>query len=236
MATTSVILDELRSLGTPGYKKTVMSHGVREPCFGVKIEDMKKIVKRVGKDYRLALELYDTGVFDAMYLAGLITEDSRMTKRDLERWLSEAYCPWLSEYIVPWVAAESGRGWKLGLKWIESKKESVAAAGWATLTSVASVTPDSDLDLDKYKQLLDHVASTIHQQPNRVRYVMNGFVIGVASYIKPLIKLAVQTAGRIGEVSVEMNGKACKLPYAPDYIKRVEARGSLGKKRKSAKC
>jgi len=34
----------------------------REPCFGEKVEELKKIQKRIRKDYRLALDLYDTGV------------------------------------------------------------------------------------------------------------------------------------------------------------------------------
>ena len=29
---------------------------------------------------------------------------------------------------------------------------------------------------------------------------------------------------------------ACKIPFAPDYIRKVAARGAIGKKRKTAKC
>lgn len=43
-------------------KKGLRNHGVREPFFGVKIGDMKKIQKRIKKDYQLALDLYDTGL------------------------------------------------------------------------------------------------------------------------------------------------------------------------------
>ena len=50
---------------------------------------LKKIQKRVKKDYRLALDLYDTGIYDAMYLAGLIADDAKMTKKDLERWVNK---------------------------------------------------------------------------------------------------------------------------------------------------
>ena len=67
------IISELKSLGSENYKKLLMTnHGVKEPCFGVKIGDMKGVQKRVKKDYQLALDLYDTGNYDAMYLAGLI--------------------------------------------------------------------------------------------------------------------------------------------------------------------
>ena len=71
----------------------MFNHGVKEPIFGVKIEDMKKIQKRIKKDYQLALDLYDTGIYDAMYLAGLIADDAKMTKKDLQHWVDKATYP-----------------------------------------------------------------------------------------------------------------------------------------------
>src|ERR1700694_5350471 len=123
------IVAELTELGNAQTKKTWMTHGAQEPCLGVKVEDMKKIQKRVKMDYQLALDLYDTGISDAMYLAGLIADDAQMTRKDLERWAEQAYWYMLSEYTVAWVAAGSNHGRELALKWIESKKENVAAAG-----------------------------------------------------------------------------------------------------------
>lgn len=230
------IIRELKSHGDDGYKKIMISHGVKEPFFGVKIEYLKKIQKRIKKDHQLALDLYDTGISDAMYLAGLIADDAKMSKRDLQRWVEKAYCPLHSEYTVPWVAAETAYGHELALKWIESKKEGVAAAGWATLGGLTTIKDDADLDLAELKQLLGRVEKTIHQQPNRVKYVMNGFVIAVGSYVKPFTDLAVKTSERIGEVKVDMGGTACKVPYAPDYIQKVRQRGRIGVKRKSARC
>lgn len=234
--TAKQIVEELKPLGRESYKKVLLNHGVREPFFGVKIADLKKIQKRVKKNHQLALELYDTGIYDAMYLAGLIADDSKMTKKDLQRWVEKAHCAMLSEYTVPWVAAESQHGRELALEWIESTKEGVAAAGWATLGGLVAIKDDADLDLAELKQLLARVQKTIHEQPNRVRYVMNGFVIAVGTYVKALTELALQTATKIGQVSVNMGGTACKLPAAPEYIQKVQRRGAIGKKRKTVKC
>ncbi len=33
-----------------------------------------------------------------------------------------------------------------------------------------------------------------------------------------------------------MGETACQVPYAPEAIRKVEQRGAIGKKRKSAKC
>jgi hypothetical protein len=65
---------------------------------------------------------------------------------------------------------------------------------------------------------------------------MNGFVIAVGTYVEPLTAFALEVGAKIGRVSVDMGGTACKVPFAPDYIKKVQQRGSIGKKRKTAKC
>ncbi len=41
---------------------------------------------------------------------------------------------------------------------------------------------------------------------------------------------------RIGKVSVDMGDTACSVPYSPDYIRKAQLKGIIGKKRKSAKC
>lgn len=230
------ILAELKPLGADSYKKILHNHGVPEPLFGVKVEHLKKIHKRIKMDYRLALDLYDTGVYDAMYLAGLIADDDKMTKKDLNHWAEEATCPTISEYTVAWVAAEGKHGREMALEWIESKKERVASSGWTTLSCLAALKEDGELDLSEFKKHLLRVRKTIHQQPNRVRHVMNGFVIAVGSYIEELTATATKTAAQIGPVTVDMGDTACKVPDAIEYIQKVQKRGSIGKKRKTVKC
>ena len=234
--TAKVILEEIKPLGSDSYKRVMFNHGVKEPFFGVKISELQKIVRRIKKDYQLALDLYDTGNYDAMYLAGLIADDARMTKADLRRWVAKAYCPGLCGATVPWVAAGSAHGWELGLEWIDSKTTLVAVTGWATLASLVSIKHDSQLDLLKLKQLVQRVEKTIHEAPDLVRYQMNGFVIAVGSYVQPLTDTAIQTAERIGPVMADMGNNSCKVPFAPDYIRKVQQRGTIGKKRKTAKC
>jgi 3-methyladenine DNA glycosylase AlkD len=230
------IVEQLKPLGLDSYKKVLLNHGIPEPVLGVKIEELKKYQKRIKKDYQLALDLYDTGIYDAMYLAGLIADEHKMTKKDLHSWLKKATCGALCEYTVAWVAAESKHGHELGLEWIESKKELVATAGWGTLSSLVAITDNTQLDLPELQRLLLRVQKQIHQQPNRVRYVMNGYVIAVGSYVPDLTDTALRIATEIGTVEVNMNGTACKVPNAHEYIQKVQQRGTIGKKRKSAKC
>ena len=234
--TAAEIMEQLKPLGSESYKKVMRNHGIPEPFFGVKIAELKKFQKRIKKDYQLALDLYKTGNYDARYLAGLIADDAKMTRKDLRGWLADANCAALCEYTIPWVAAGSLYGYDLALEWIGSKDELTATAGWATLSSLVATKDDDELDFAELKRLLARVQKTIHQQPNWVRYAMNGFVIAISGYVKALSEQGLKTANAIGTVNVHMGGTACKVPYAPDYIEKVRQRGTVGKKRMSAKC
>ena len=234
--TVKEILAELKPLGSDSYKKVMLNHGVKEPFFGVKISELQQFQKRIKKDYQLALDLYDTGNYDAMYLAGLIADDARMTKKNLQRWIANATHSPLASFTVPWVAAGSPHGWEIALEWIESKKALIAEAGWATLRSLVSIKDDSELDLAVLKQLMERVRKNIHQAPNDVRSAMNSFVIAVGSYVQPLTDTAIETAEKIGPVTVDMGNTSCQVPFAPDSIRKVQKRGAIGKKRKTAKC
>ena len=230
------VLKQLEDFGDANTKKTLMKHGAKEPFFGVKVGDLKKILKKTKKNHELSLELYETGNSDAMYLAGLMADEKQITKEQLEGWVDKAYWYYLSEFAVPWVASETDFGFELGLKWIKSKEERIAAAGWATLSSYSGVNEDENLDIKAYSKLLDTVGKDIHKADNRVRHVMNGFVIAVGTYIEALTEKSQEIAEKIGKVSVEMGGTACKVPLATDYIQKIIDKGRVGKKRKTARC
>ncbi|MFN8441302.1 MAG: DNA alkylation repair protein [Caldilineaceae bacterium] len=234
--TAQQILDEIKPLGSDSYKRVIFNHGVKEPCYGVKISDLQKIVKRIKKDYQLALDLYDTGIYDAMYLAGLIADDEKMTRQNLEHWVENAYCQGLAGSTVAWVASGSLHGWEVGQEWINSDRQLTAVAGWATLGSLVSIRDDAKLDLDALNRLLQRVKTEIQQSPDLVRYQMNSFVIALGSYVIPLTDTAIQTAQEIGPVMANLGNNDCQVPFAPDYILKVQNRGTIGKKRKTAKC
>lgn len=230
------IMSKLEELGSEQTKKIYLNHGVKEPFFGVKIGDLKKLVKDVKKDHELALALYDTGNHDAMYLAGLSVNPKVMTKETLQDWVKKAYWYMPAEYTVAGVASESNYALELAREWMDSEKEMVAVSGWNTYTNYISITPDEKLDLEEIRSLLHQVETTIHEERNRVRYVMNTFVIGAAAYVSSLQEEALNVAEKIGKVHVNVGNTACKVPLATQYINKIVQKDKIGIKKKTAIC
>jgi 3-methyladenine DNA glycosylase AlkD len=238
MTTVDDIMEVLAEYGSPSIKKVLMNHGAQEPFFGVKIGDMKKILKtiQIKKDHQLSLGLYATGNSDAMYLAMLIADEKKISKDDLRLWVSQAYWYMLSEYAVAWIAAESPFGEELGLEWIDSPEAHIQAAGWCTLANWLALRSNSELDIALYEGLLDRVGKGLQASANRVKYTMNNFIIALGSQVPELTAKCLAVADRIGKVEVEMGGTACKVPQVAEYIAKIESMGRIGKKKKMARC
>lgn len=235
--TTKEVLAEIKKAGNEQTKKTLLKHGAKEPFYGVKIEDLKKIQKKIKENQQqVAMELFDSGIGDAQYLAGLMADGSKMNKKELETWAENANWQMISEYSVAWVACENENAFAIALKWIDSKKTTIATTGWNTISSIMATWPDEKIDIAAVRKLLKRVEKEISDAPNRVKYCMNSFVIAVGSFVKDLNKEAIETGKKIGDVEVDMNGTYCKVPFAPAYIKKVMEKGHLGKKKKTAKC
>ena len=230
------VMARLEELGSDQTKKTFLRHGANEPLFGVKVGDLKKLVKEVKKDQVLVHELFHTGNSDAMYLAGLCVKPSELSKKQLHGWVQKANWYMISEYTVAGAAAESPFAHELALEWIDSEVEMIAACGWSTYANYLTITPDEQLDLPEIKRLIKRIENTIHDEKNRVRYTMNGFIIAAGSTVNPLTEEALLAAEKIGKVHVDVGQTACKVPLAKEYIKKIAERGKLGAKKKTCIC
>lgn len=230
------VMMELESLGTEQTRKIYRNHGITGELFGVKISDLKVLRKEVKKDQALALALFETKNYDAMYLAGLAVNPKEMTQAKLEHWMALTGSKLVAEYIIPPVAAMSPHALPLIKKWLASDDEIMKSCGYATLSHYISITPDEALDLKWLSDVLDDIAKNIHSQQNRVRHCMNGLVIAIGTYVEPLNAKAMDVAEVIGKVSVNMGATSCKVPLATAYIEKVTTAGRVGKKRKSCRC
>jgi 3-methyladenine DNA glycosylase AlkD len=237
MNTAAEVLAELKKKGSAQTLRIFARHGTpAKNMYGVKVGDMKVILKKIRGNQQLAMDLYATGNGDAQYLAGLAADGAKMSKKELETWAKTASWQMVSEYSVPWVASENPAGRELAMKWIKGKDPHLAAIGWATYASILSTHADETLDLAEIEGLLDSAVKNVHSASPRVAYTMNNFVIVTGCYVKPLLAKAKAAAKKIGPVEIDMGDTSCKVPFAADYIAKAEKMGRIGKKRADVRC
>lgn len=230
------VMNQLQALGSERTKKLYMGNGAKEPVFGVSISAMKPLFKQLRFNQSMAEQLYATGNYDAMYLAGMIAEPDKMTEEDFERWIAEAYFYMISDYIVAVTLAETRIAFSVSDRWIDSGKELVMSAGWSCYEWLLGTRKDNEFDREHLLELLIRAGQTIHSQPDRTKYAMNNFVIAVGVSYLPLHEEAKKIAKEIGEVTIYRGKTKLAVNLAEAAIQREAEKGKLGFKRRNVRC
>lgn len=232
-----LVMQELEALGKERLKKMYSGNGAKEPVFGVATGEMKPLAKKIKKDQELAEQLYATGNYDAMYFAGVIADPKAMTVADFDRWIEKAYFYMLSDYVVAVTLAEADIAQVVADRWIASGEELKMSAGWSCYCWLLGSRKDSEFNESKLSAMLDQVAATIHDAPERAKYAMNNFLYTVAVSYVPLHDKAVATAKAVGPVEVNKGGKGpSKHIQAMVSIQKDIGKERIGFKRKYVRC
>lgn len=227
------VMAYLEEHGIEAVRRVYRSHGAMEPLFGVKLTDMKPLVKTIGKDHELALRLYDTGNSDAMYLAGLIADPQRITMEELDDWVGKAYWDMLSERCVAVIAAKSTHGFEAARKWVRSPDEMVASAGYASFSTLFSVVPDEEIDMDEVRRMIDDIVVRIQEEKTHLQNAMKNFMIMAGIFIKPLYDYTLEAGKRIGTIKPSIPENNCNIQSVTDYLVRYAEKGRIGVKVKN---
>lgn len=237
--TLSDVSAQAENAGSERIKKRYMSQGAMEPLFGNTITSLKPIAKQIlrqNNTQKIAFDLYETGNYDLMYLAGMIVDPTQMTKDHFNHWMTKAYFYMISDYIIAVSLSEVDLAFEVADEWICSDEDLYKSAGYATYSWKLASSPDEIFNLDKIKAMLIDVETTIHKTSNRAKYAMYYFLYNVGVSYMPLHKEAIETAKVIGDVEVvDSKGKVHIYNALIEITKQID-QGKLGFKRKYVRC
>jgi 3-methyladenine DNA glycosylase AlkD len=88
MASVKDVLDKLQSMAQPQYLERMAKYGMAvEQRLGVSVPDMRKLAKEIGKDHKLALDLWRTGIAEARIVAAMVGDPDKLTEEQMEDWV-----------------------------------------------------------------------------------------------------------------------------------------------------
>lgn len=88
MASVKDVLDKLQSKARPDQLEGMAKYGMTvEGRLGVSVPDMRKLAKDIGKDHKLALELWKTGIAEARIVAAMVGDPDKLTEEQMEVWV-----------------------------------------------------------------------------------------------------------------------------------------------------
>jgi len=60
-----------------------------ENMLGITVTFLRKFVKKIPKDHKLAIELWNTGIYEAKMLATMVDEWEKVTEKQMDKWVKE---------------------------------------------------------------------------------------------------------------------------------------------------
>ncbi|MEW5747444.1 MAG: DNA alkylation repair protein [Candidatus Thermoplasmatota archaeon] len=189
-------LSELRRLARPCDLDGMARYGIRSKVIlGVRTPDLVALARRIGKDHRLALALWRTGVYEARHLAVLVDEPDKVTEAQMERWAGDfdnwAICDGTCLHLFDRTRFAHGKA----LEWTARDEEFVKRAGFALMAVLA--VHDKEAPDSVFLAWLPVMARESTDERPYVRKAVNWALRQVGKRNLRLNKAAVATALRI---------------------------------------
>ncbi|MBE2267777.1 MAG: DNA alkylation repair protein [Anaerolinea sp.] len=212
------VMQALEANGTEQNRKIYKRHGVEEALFGVSTANVKVLQKKIKKDHALAVQLWESGNYDARVLASMIIDPAQITEAQIDRWIGEVKGYPTTDYLAG-IVAKTPFALKKMAAWTQSDDEWIGYAGWGLLSRIAY--DDTALPDSFFEPYLHRIEAEIHTAKNRVRHGMNGVLIALGVRSDGLRPQAEGVAGRVGKVVVDHGQTDCVTPDALQYMRKI---------------
>jgi 3-methyladenine DNA glycosylase AlkD len=84
------IISELKSISEPDYLKKMAHFGIDiSKAFGIRVPNIRKMGKQIGKNQELSLLLWETGFHEARLLATFIGDYKQVTEMQINAWTKD---------------------------------------------------------------------------------------------------------------------------------------------------
>ncbi len=211
----------LAASGSEQTRTTYLRHGASEPLFGVKFGDLRPLARRIGTDQALADQLWASGNADARLLACMVADPTSVSEDGLDAWLEDIDSYFLVDTFVSSLASRVPGRRERAERWIGSRRDRTAQAGWDLMNLVA--LSDEQVPSGYFEAQLDTIAERMEQYGNWTRRSASNAITGIGLRSDELEAAARRTASALGHVEFDPGQTACVMPDPIEYLEKTKA-------------
>lgn len=226
MASVDNVLKRLRANARPEQLKGMAQFGMlTDRRLGVTVPEMRKMAKDLGKDHKLAIELWKTKIPDAMIVAGMIDEPEKLTDKQMDDWVKDINSWDVCDQVCMNLFEKTPLAWKKILEWSKREEEFVKRTAFSLIACLA--WHDKQMEDERFIKLLLVVMRGATDERNFVKKAVNWALRNIGKRNCNLNRAAIETARRIQL----MDSKAARW-IASDAIRELESRSVQRRLRK----
>ena len=217
MASLKEVLDSLKSKARPDQLAGMARYGMGvERRLGVSIPEMRKMAKELGRDHRLALGLWKTGIAEAQILASMVDEPEKLTEGQMEDWVKD-FDSWdVCDQVCDNLFEKAPFVWKKITDWSAREEEFVKRASFALMACLA--WHDKKAKDERFIELFPVIVRAATDERNFVKKAVNWALRNIGKRNLKLNKAAIVVARDIQQI----DSKAARW-IASDTIRELES-------------
>ncbi|MFZ4261212.1 DNA alkylation repair protein [Sphingobacterium sp. HJSM2_6] len=216
------IIEQLKNAADPKVYQIYQKQGAQGTQFGVKMGDIRKIAKQLKNNHELALNLWDTKILEAQFMAILNFKASSFSTQELTELSQSANFPHLLDWLFSYVIKLHPEKDQLRLAWLNSKEPSLRRLAWQ-LTASSISKNEGKLEL---KQLLKTIEETMLSEHYLVQWTMNSTLASIGICNEELREQAIHIGNKLALYQDYPVSKGCVSPFAPIWIEEMAKRAN----------
>lgn len=217
MASVKDVLDRLRSKAKPEQLPGMAKYGiVVEKRLGVSVPDMRKLAKELGRDHRLALDLWRTGIAEARIVAGMVGDPVKLTEQQMEEWVKGIDSWDVCDQVCMNLFEKNRLAWKKIIDWSEREEEFVKRTAFSLIACLA--WHDKKAGDEKFIALLPVIVREATDERNFVKKAVNWALRNIGKRNHNLNQAALKAAKEIRQ----LDSKSARW-IAADAIRELES-------------
>jgi len=217
MASVKDVLDRLQSKAHPEQLKGMAKYGmIVEQRLGVSVPDMRKLAKEIGRDHKLALDLWRNGIAEARIVAAMVGEPDKLTEEQMEDWVKGINSWDVCDQVCMNLFEKNKLVWKKIVDWSEREEEFVKRTAFSLIACLA--WHDKKASDEKFIELLPIIIRAATDERNFVKKAVNWALRNIGKRNLNLNRAAINAAKEIQR----LDSKAARW-VASDAIRELES-------------
>jgi 3-methyladenine DNA glycosylase AlkD len=222
------VLRELSSLADPRVREKMAYFGVDVPkAHGISAPMLHALARRIGKNHKLAQELWASGIHEARILAALIGESGKVTAAQMERWVRDFNSWDVVDTVSCYLYAAAKPAWNKIYEWSNRSAEFEKRAAFS-LAAYLSYKDKSAKDVE-FKRFLPVIEREAYDERNFVRKAVNWALRNIGKRNLRLNAAAIRSAERIRQ----QDSRAARW-IAADALRELKSEAVQTRLRKKA--
>lgn len=198
------VIAQLKKHSNPKDREGMTRFGINPKfALGVRIPFLRNLAKKIGKNHKLAQDLWRTGIHEARILATMIDEPGKVSEKQMEQWV-KGFDSWdLCDQCCMNLFSKLPMAWEKIIEWPKREEEFVRRAGFALMACLAwydKKTKDDDF----------------------IRFfpIIKNYSIDERNFVRKSVNWALR---QIGKKNLNLNKKAIKVA---EEIKKINSKSA----------